>query len=208
MKCPDSHLWQQTWQSELQLILDLGTFSKPIAIPDGHNSITAKIVWDIKYAEDDSIAGYKAHLVPRGFTQVHKIDYKETLAPTLCYDSLWIFVAIACRNNWKVYQLDIVTAFLAGELDEVIYLQVPHVLGDVLGDYVQIFQSIYGRKQAARLWYLLLEEFLRSIGFTPLPLDLSVLTNGKGVIDRMTLAVYVDDLLIAVKDETDILHIK
>ena len=58
------------------------------------------------------------------------------------------------------------------------------------------------------MWYLLLEEFLRSIEFTPLPSDPSVLTNGKVIIGRITLAVYVDDLLIAGKDKTDILHVK
>ena len=58
------------------------------------------------------------------------------------------------------------------------------------------------------MWYLLLEEFLRSIGFTLLPSDPIVLTNAKVIMSRMALAVYVDDLLIAEKDKTDILHIK
>ncbi len=44
MTCPDFQLWQQAWQSELQSILGRGTFSKPIALPDGHNAITAKVV--------------------------------------------------------------------------------------------------------------------------------------------------------------------
>ena len=208
MTCPDSHLWQAAWQSELQSILDRGTFSKPIKIPDGQNTITAKVVWDVKYAEDGSVARYKARLVARGFTQVYGVDYEETFAPTIRYDALRIFLAIAAKNNWKVHQLDIVTAFLAGKLDEIIYLKVPHFLRDLLGDYVQILQSIYGLKQAARVWYLLLEEFLRSIGFLPLPSDPSVLTNGKVMISRVALAVYVDDLLIAGKNEEDILHVK
>ena len=83
MTRPDSHLWQQVGQSELQSILDRGTFSKPIAIPDGHNAITAKVVWNIKYVEDGSIARYKARLVACGFTQVHGINYKETFVPTI-----------------------------------------------------------------------------------------------------------------------------
>ncbi len=104
--------------------------------------------------------------------------------------------------------MGIVTVFLAGKLDEVIYFQVPYFLRDILGDYVQILQSIYGLKQAASVWHLLLEEFLRSIGFTLLPSDPSVLTNGNVIIDKITLAVHVDDLLIAGKNETDFLHVK
>ncbi len=208
MTCPDSHLWQQAWQSELQSTLDRGTFSKPIGILDGHNAITAKVVWDIKYAEGGSIARYKTCLVARGFNQVQGIDYEETFASTICDDALRIFSAIAANNNWRVHQLDIVTAFLTGKLDEVIYLRVLHFFRDILGDYVQILQSIYGLKQAARVWYLLLEEFLRSIGFIPLPSDPSVLTNRKVIIGRIALAVYLDDLLIAGKDKTDILQVK
>lgn len=206
--CPDSYLWQASWQSELQSILDRGTFSEPITIPDGQNTITAKVVWDVKYAEDGSVARYKARPLARGFTQVYGVDYEETFAPTIRYDALRIFPAIAAKNNWKVHQLDIVTAFLAGKLDEIIHPKVPHFLRDILGDYVQILQSIYGLKQAARVWYLLLEEFLRTIGFLPLPSDPSVLTNGKVMISRVALAVYVDDLLIAGKNEEDILHVK
>ncbi len=144
----------------------------------------------------------------RGFTQVHWIDFKETFAPTICYDALCIFLAIAAKNNWRVHQPDIVTAFLARKLNAVIYLRVPHFLQELLGDYIQIFQSIYGLKQAARVWYFLLEEFLRSIGFKSLPLYLSVLTNRKVIIGRIALAVYVDDLLIAGKNKADIFRVK
>ena len=147
-------------------------------------------------------------MVARGFTQVYGVDYEETFAPTIRYDALRIFLAIAAKNNWKVHQVDIVTAFLAGKLDEVIYLRVPYFLQYLLGDYVQILRSLYGLKQAARVWHLLLEEFLKSIGFIPLPSDPSVLTNGKVIISGLTLAVYVDDILIAGEHEEDIVHVK
>lgn len=58
----------------------------------------------------------------RGFTQVHGIGYEETFAPIICYDALCISLAIAAKNNWRIHQLDIVTAFLAGKLDDFIYL--------------------------------------------------------------------------------------
>ncbi len=49
----------------------------------------------------------------RGFTQVNENDYKETFAPTIRYNLLRIFLAIAVKNNLRVHQLDIVTSFLA-----------------------------------------------------------------------------------------------
>lgn len=49
-----------------------------------------------------------------GFTQVYGVDYEETFAPSICYDVFYIFLAIVAKNNWKVHQVNIVTAFLAG----------------------------------------------------------------------------------------------
>ena len=149
MTCPNAKLWQTTWKSELQSIMDWYTFSKPITVSENNNATTAKVVWDVKYVEDGSIARYKARLVARDFTQVHGVDYEETFAPTICYDALCIFFAITAKNNWKVHQVDIVTTFLAEKLDEVIYLWVLYFLQYLLGHYVQILQSIYGLKQAA-----------------------------------------------------------
>lgn len=106
----------------MQFIIDRGTFSKPITLPEEHNAITAKVFWDIKYAKDGSIARYKARLVARGFTHVYGVDYEEAFASTIRYDALCIFLAIAAKNNWKVHQVDIIKVFLAGKLDEVIYL--------------------------------------------------------------------------------------
>lgn len=77
--------------------MDRGTFSKPVTVLEGHNAITAKFVWDVKYAEDGSIARYKARLVARGFTQVHGVDYEETFAPTIRYDALRIFLLLLLR---------------------------------------------------------------------------------------------------------------
>ncbi len=103
MAYPDTKLWQAAWESELKSIMNRGTFSKPVTVPESHNAITANIVWDVKYAEDGSIARYKARLVARGFTQVHGVDYEETFAPTIRYNALRIFLAIAAKNNLRAH---------------------------------------------------------------------------------------------------------
>ena len=97
--CPDTKLWQAAWDSELQSIIDQDTFSKPVIVPKRHSTITAKVVWNIKYAEDGSITRYKACLVARGFTQVYVVDYKEIFSPIICYNALCIFLAIAVKSN-------------------------------------------------------------------------------------------------------------
>ena len=81
-----------------------------------------------------------------GFTKIHKINYEKIFGLNIRYEILRIFHSIVAKNNLRVHQLDIITAFLAGKLDEIIYLRVPHFLRDLLGDYFQILQSIYGLK--------------------------------------------------------------
>lgn len=81
-----------------------------------------KVVWDMKYAENSNIARYKACFVACGFTQVYEVDNEEIFVPIIYYDTLCIFLAITAKNNWKVHQVDIVTGFLVGKSDEVIYL--------------------------------------------------------------------------------------
>lgn len=86
----------------------------------------AKVVWDIKYAKQSSSARYKAYFVARGFTQVYRVDYEKKFVTIIYYDALYIFLAITTKNNQKIYQVDIVTTFLAKKLDKVIYLYNPH----------------------------------------------------------------------------------
>ena len=95
----------------------------------------------------------------RGFSQKHDIDFEETFEPTIRLDAVRIILAIAARENWEVYQMDVVTAFLAGELDEEVYLKVPvginvltslsnvsHRLVIVYYEYLLRFQSKRSRK--------------------------------------------------------------
>ena len=146
MTCPNANLWQAAWKSKLQSILDQNIFSKSVIVSKSHNTITAKIVWDIKYAKDNNIVRYKACLAACSFIQVYTVDYEKTFTPTICYDNFCIFLAISAKNNWKVYQVDIIKTLLSGKLDEVIYLWLPHFLRYLLGDYVQVLQRIYGLK--------------------------------------------------------------
>ena len=73
-----------------------------------------KVVWDIKYAEDGSIARYKARLVARGFAQVQGIDYRETFALTIRYDALRIFFAMPLRITREYISLILLLHFLLG----------------------------------------------------------------------------------------------
>ena len=99
-----------------------------VELPRGRQPITSKWVFKVKYTPSGLLERYKARLVARGFSQQYGIDYEETFAPTLRFDSLRMLLAIAAYEDWHIHQMDVVSAYLAGELEEEIYMESPEGL--------------------------------------------------------------------------------
>lgn len=88
--------------------------------------------------------------------------------------------------------MDVVTAFLYGLLDEIVYVEQPH--GFVQGVLVcRLKRALYGLKQAPRVWYSVIRDFLKEKGFTAAESDQSVFISAD---KQLILAIYVDDLLL------------
>ncbi|GJR08740.1 retrovirus-related pol polyprotein from transposon TNT 1-94 [Tanacetum coccineum] len=64
----------------------------------------------------------KARLVAKGYRQEEEIDFKESFAPVSRIESICIFIANASTKNMTIYQMDVKTAFLNGELRKVVYV--------------------------------------------------------------------------------------
>ena len=77
---------------------------------------------------DGSINKYKARLVVKGYAQVFGVDYFDTFAPITRLDTFRMLLAIATQKQWKIYQLDVKSAFLNGFLKEEIYVEQPEGL--------------------------------------------------------------------------------
>jgi len=67
----------------------------------------------------------KVQFVAKGFTQVFRIDYKETFSSVARFETFQLLIALAVLHDWELEALDVKTAFLFGELDEEIYLEQP-----------------------------------------------------------------------------------
>lgn len=198
--------WQGAMEKEIESIKGHGTLSREIEKPKDltdNEIITAKFVFDIKYDENGDFVAYKARLVARGFTQIHGVNYEDTFAPTMAFDALRIILAIAAKKGWRVRQLDVVTAFLNGRLEERVIMKVPPSLVNIFGEYVQVLKSLYGLKQAARVWFKMLQGYFETIGFTSEQTDESVMMSHPSGV-HIVIGIYVDDLLITGENDEEI----
>ncbi|PNX60361.1 copia-type polyprotein, partial [Trifolium pratense] len=113
-----------------------------------------------KYNERGKIEKHKVGLVAKGYTQKHGIDYNEVFAPVARWDTIRTILALAAKESWNVFQLDVKSAFLHGELAEDIYVEQP--LGYHKGSKNEVYKlkkALYGLKQAPRAWYSKIEGY-------------------------------------------------
>jgi hypothetical protein len=111
-----------------------------------------KWVYKTKYKANGEVDKHKARLVAKGFAQEYGVDYNETFAPVTRLDTIRMVLAIAAQHNWKVYQMDVKSAFLNEYLEEEVYVQQPPGY-EVRGQEDKVYRlkkALYGLKQAPR----------------------------------------------------------
>ncbi|GKD16781.1 retrovirus-related pol polyprotein from transposon TNT 1-94 [Tanacetum coccineum] len=123
-----------------------------VPLPYGKIAIDSKWVFRNKKDEHGTTTKNKARLVAQGYSQEEGIDYDETFTPVARMEAIRIFLAFATYMNFKVYQMDIKSAFLNGKLKEEVYVKQP--LGfesSEFPDYVcKLDKALYGLKQAPK----------------------------------------------------------
>ena len=83
------------------------------------NVIGTKWIFKNKFNEHGHVARNKDRLVCKGYAQVEGIDFEETFAHVARLEAIRMFLAFACYKKFKVYQMDVKSAFLNGEIEEV-----------------------------------------------------------------------------------------
>ena len=151
--------------------------------------------------ENGIVIRNKARLVAKGYSQKEGIDFDETFAPVARLEAIRIFLAYAAHANFKVYQMDVKSAFLNGELEEEVYVSQPPGFEDPnFPDYVYyLLKALYGLKQAPKAWYETLSKFLLDNHFTRGTVDKTLLF--RNVNDSTILVqIYVDDIIFGSTD--------
>lgn len=199
LKCEDASEWQDAMKSELESIEANETWDLT-ELPPGRKAIGSKWVFKTKVDANGNPDRKKARLVAQGFSQKYGVDYDEVFAPVARSVTLRMMLSTAGANKLIVKQYDIKTAFLNGKLEEEIFMRPPPGFQRQDGKVYKLRKSLYGLRQAARVWNQTLHESLTKNGFQQNGTDncLYLLKSGGEVVH---LLIHVDDMLAATSNE-------
>jgi hypothetical protein len=98
----------------------------------------------------------KSRLVAQGFSQKEGIDYEETFSPVSRLEAIRILLAFSVAKGFKMHQMDVISAFLNGVLEEEVYVRQPLRFESEKNPHrvYELKKAIYGLKQAPRAWYV------------------------------------------------------
>jgi hypothetical protein len=160
------------------------------------NVVGTKWVFRNKQDEHGVVTRNRARLVAKGYSQVEGLDFGETYAPVARLESIRILLAYATYQGFKLYQMDMKSAFLNGPIKEVVYVEQPPSFED--SEYpnhvYKLSKALYGLKQAPRAWYECLRDFLITNGFKVEKADPTLFTKII-VNDLFVCQIYVDDII-------------
>lgn len=172
MSSKDAAQWARAVQEELQTHKHNRTWS---IVPRSSKQkiIDSKWVFRVKKDPERSTQRFKARLCARGFMQRQGIDFTETFAPVVRYDSLRALLAMVVEEDLELLQFDVQTAFLYGELSEDIFMEMAEGLsvekkgrkGATKSVVCKLKKSLYGLKQAPRCWNQKFTSFLSQYKF-------------------------------------------
>lgn len=175
--------------------------------PKDRKVISCKWVFKLKKKSDGSIDKYKARLVARGFAQEKGYDYNDTYSPTAKLKTLRVLLSVANHFNYPMHQMDVKSAFLNGNLNEEIYMQQPECFTNDQSKVCKLQKSIYGLKQASRMWNERFKTVMIFNGFKQCYADNCLYIKFElNIISYVLL--YVDDLLIVSSNNSKINDIK
>ena len=159
-------------------------------------------VYDYKYSGE-----HRVRLVFDG-SQQSPTTYSVTYAPTVRAESVRLFHLYAVEYGWPIQQYDVPQAFLRSDADCTIFVQPPKGQSDYPGQILKLSKMLYGSKQAAALWFNLLNTFLLSLGFQASSMDACFYrrpsapnTVANSARSDAIIILHVDDMRVAAEPE-------
>ncbi|GJS46516.1 retrovirus-related pol polyprotein from transposon TNT 1-94 [Tanacetum coccineum] len=164
--------------------------------PKNMTIIGTKWVFRNKLDKNGIVSRNKARLVAQGYNQQEGIDYDETYAPVARLESIRILLAYACALDFKLFQMDVKSAFLNDFINEKVYVAQPLGFIDFeKPDHVyKLKKDLYGLKKASKAWYDRLKSFLIKHEYKMGMVDNTLFTKKKSS-NLIIVQIYVDDII-------------
>nr|GEU54320.1 hypothetical protein [Tanacetum cinerariifolium] len=155
-------------------------------------------IYKVKLDEPGCILKNKARLVARGYRQEEGIEFEKSFAPVARLEAIRFFLAYAAHMNMVVYQMNVMTAFLNGNMRKEVYVSQldGFVDPDNPNHVYNMKKSLYGLKQAPRVWYDMLSSFLISQDFSKGSVDPTLFIR-RNDNNLLRVQIYVDDIIFA-----------
>jgi hypothetical protein len=171
--------------------------------PRDVNLIRTKWVFKNKQGEDGEIVRNKAHLVAQGYSQVEGLDFGETFAPVARLEAIRILLTFDESKGFKLYQMDMKSAFLNGVIKEEVYVrQPPGFESPKYPDRVyKLSKALFVLKQASQAWYASLKTFLLEHEYVMGSVDKTLFTLNHGT-DFLLVQIYMDDIIFGGSSHT------
>jgi hypothetical protein len=166
LSSPQASQWQVEVDDEVQPLTTLSVFES-LPLPPFHRAIRFKWVFKLKTGDKGEILRYKARLVVCGFMQKNGVDVDETYATVSKYASLRFMMAQCCAEKIDITHLDIKTAFLNAQFEEILWCDPPLGVPAPPGHKWRLNKALYGLKQAPRAWHIILTKTLLTLGSPP-----------------------------------------
>ena len=116
MTSPNSTEWLEDMKSKMESMYENQVWDLVIP-PEDVKPIKCKWIFKQKTDADGNVTIHKARLVVKGFRQVQGVDYDKTFSPVAMHKSVWILLAIVAYFDYEIWQMDVKTAFLNGNLE-------------------------------------------------------------------------------------------
>ena len=205
--CPETDKWMEAMEREMASLKANDVYDL-VELPKDRNVVGSKWVYKRKVKADGSVEKFKSRLVAQGFSQKAGQDYDETFSPVIWFESIRSIIAMAVLNEMMLHQMDVISAFLNGDLEEEVYMTQPEGF-KVKGKerlVCRLKHSLYGLKQTPRCWNMTLDHLLKNMGFEQTKSDPCLYISSEG--ELCIIAVYVDDILLATKSKKRMKDVK
>jgi histone deacetylase 1/2 len=163
-------------------------------------SASGKWVLKDKLHPDGSLEQHKACWILCDNVQRAGVDFDQTFSPIVKLATIRMVLTLA---EWPIHQLDVSNAFLHDELMKTVYCQQPTgFVNNEHPDYVcLLYKSMYGLRQAPRVWYQKFRTHVRSLSFVTTGPDMSLFVLRHST-DIIWLLLYVNDIILKASSTT------